>query len=507
MYAAVRPLRQTAVLAGLLLTLALLPVVGPAEGEPGERRKAGRGLPADREVMFVGNNWAGSATVVDVRSKRVIKTLDIVPDREQELADIYQAPDRLAFYLAVQQVIGEGHDQYVDDMFTTRDGALLAVSRPSFADVVWIDLATGRIVAEQQMNGYRTDHMAVSPNGRRLLVSDSTDRTVHEYVMGGRGKARTGKALRTFESGDTPHESSYTRNGRRIFHASIGRVYTPVDYPAVGPVTLGGVHDAVKADRWLEIVKAKSFAVSRRWDMGKELAEAGHPGMSSAVRPMVLTPDERTAFLQVSFFHGIVEFSFDETDPNGGGSYTSGSQPEPATGVVKRLIPLPVSPEAAATPREDYVLDSAHHGIAINERGTRLCVAGTMSDYAAVVSRRTGKVTVLDGEARFLPGRTYAKPYWATTSKGDGNCWVSMSGSDLVSVIDYRTRKVVAEVPVGRHPQRVRDGLVDGRVLRAWRNGGASGQPDLSAVPASPSQLGAAAAWLATAIAALTPAP
>lgn len=455
--------------------------------------------------MFVGNNWGGTATVVDARTHRVIKTLNIVPDREQELLSIYAAPDQLAFYLAVQQGIGEGHDQYVDDMFTTRDGRLLAVSRPSFADVVWIDLATGKIVAEQQMDGYRTDHMGVSPNGRRLVVSDSTANTVHEYVMGGAGKKRTGLRLRTFESGDTPHENSYTRNGRRIVHASIGRVYTPVDYPEVGPVVVGGVHDAVKAARWLEIVKNGTFKIERRWDMGKELAEAGYPGMSSAVRPLVLTPDEKTAFLQVSFLHGIVEFDLDAVDPTGGGDYASGSQPEPATGVVTRVIPLPISPKAAATLREDYVLDSAHHGIAINRRGTRLCVAGTMSDYAAIVSRRTGRPTILAGEARFLPGRTYSKPYWATTSRTDGNCWVSMSGSDLVTVISYRTKKVVAEVPVGRHPQRVRDGVVDGGVLRAWAAGGATSTPDLSAVPATPAQLQAAADWMAAAIAAITP--
>ena len=255
-----------------------------------------------------------------------------------------------------------------------------------------------------------------------------------------------------------PHESNYSRNGRRIFHASIGRVYTPIDYPELGPVPVGGVHDAVKANRWLQIVNNGTFQIKRRWDMGKELAEAGYPGMSSAVRPMALTPDEKTAFLQVSFLHGIVEFDLKAVDPTGGGDYASGSKAEPATGVVKRVIQLPVSAKAAATPREDYVLDSAHHGIAINRRGTRLCVAGTMSDYAAIVSRRTGRPTILPGQARFLAGRTYSKPYWATTSHTDGNCWVSMSGSDLVTVISYRTKKVVAEVPVGRHPQRVRDG-------------------------------------------------
>ena len=35
-----------------------------------------------------------------------------------------------------------------------------------------------------------------------------------------------------------------------------------------------------------------------------------------------------------------------------------------------------------------------------------------------------------------------------------------MAGSDLVLVIDYGKRKVIDEIAVGEHPQRVRDGLV-----------------------------------------------
>jgi YVTN family beta-propeller protein len=69
------------------------------------------------------------------------------------------------------------------------------------------------------------------------------------------------------------------------------------------------------------------------------------------------------------------------------------------------------------------------------------------------------------------------------TSEHDDNCWVSMSGSDLVTVIDYDTSRVVAEVPVGQHPQRVRDGVLDAGVLEAWERGGASGRPDLSPRP------------------------
>jgi hypothetical protein len=209
-----------------------------------------------RDVMWVGNNWAGTATIVDARKLTVLKRgVDLIPDKAQELADIQSDPEKLAYYLAIQQGPGEGHDQYVDDMFTTRDGRYLAVSRPSFADVVWVDIAkavagrTDSIVREQQMDGHRTDHMGLSPDGRRLLVSDSTARQVIEYSMvdetvDGR-QIKTGDRLRTFESGETPHESNYTKDGSRIFHASIGKVYTPGDENGAGPVKIGPVHDAL----------------------------------------------------------------------------------------------------------------------------------------------------------------------------------------------------------------------------------------------------------------------
>ena len=460
-------------LAALVLVPMLAPLLTtpgvPAGALPPERRERA----ALRQVMFVGNNWAGTATVVGARSLKVLKRgIDLIPDKEQELADIHTSPDRFALYLAIQQGPGEGHDQYVDDMFTTRDGRLLAVSRPSFGDVVWVDIAKAAagdpdsIVVERSMDGYRTDHMGLSPDGRRLVVSDSTERQVIEFSMVNQTladgtKVRIGQRLRTFESGETPHESNYTPDGKRIFHASIGKVYTPGDTGLPEPI--GPYQDQLKGDRWFEIVRNRSFEVARRWDMGKELREAGYPGMSSAVRPMAIAPGERFVYFQVSYFHGFVEFDTAARDLNRRRDYSTGTKPEPRTGAVTRLFPLPN--RIPGVPLEQYVNDSAHHGLSINDAGTRLCVAGTMDDYAALVSRRTGRAKVFD---RRTTGHDYLKPYWTTEGLRD-TCWVSLSGSDAVVVLDTTERKELAYLDVGDHPQRIRLGVLPTTLVRSWR--------------------------------------
>lgn len=418
-----------------------------------------------RDVMWVGNNWAGTASIVDARTFRVLKRgVNLIPDKQAELTAIVTNPVSLVYYLLIQQGPGEGHDQYVDDMFTTRDGRYLAVSRPSFADVVWIDIAkatagrTDSIVREQAMDGHRSDHMALSRDGRRLLISDSTERQVIEYSMVNETltdgtKIKMGDRIRTFASGETPHESNYTRDGKRIFHASIGLVYTPGDAP---------LFDAAKGDRWFQVVRNADFKVLRRWGIGHELAEAGYPDMSSAVRPMAITPGERFIYFQVSFFHGIVEFDTQAPDIDQSVGYTFDGLPEPSVGAVTRLIPLPN--RVPTMPREQYVNDSAHHGLSVNKDGSKLCVAGTMDDYAALVDRRTGRYKIFDQKTT---GHSYLKPYWTTEGLGD-TCWISLSESDAVAVIDPSTGKELAYRKVGDHPQRVRHGSVPERVIASW---------------------------------------
>jgi hypothetical protein len=400
----------------LAVVVATAPAASVAAGPEGPPQRADT-----RQVMFVGNNWEGTADIIDARTFARLARINTIPDKDERLLEIFTNPVRLAFFLGIRQVVGEGNDQFTDDMFTSHDGRFVYVSRPSFADVVGIDLATQKIVWRFPMEGQRSDHMAISPDGTRLLVSDSTANKVHELDAG------TGQKTGEFPSGDSPHENNYSKDGKLIFHASIGRVYTPTDRPELGPV-----RDSTKGERYFQIVDADTLQILKRWDMGEKLDEAGYPDMESAVRPMALSPDERYVYFQVSFHHGFVEYDLQQER-------------------VLRVANLPISEEAQNTPPEEYLLDSAHHGIAMNSQGSKLCVAGTMSDYAAIVSRRTFRAKL------FSVGK---KPYWSTNGLG-GLCWVSFSGDDRVSVFDYRSEREVARIPVGDHPQRVRLGAVN----------------------------------------------
>ncbi|HEV2075136.1 MAG TPA: hypothetical protein VGR10_02760 [Thermoleophilaceae bacterium] len=152
--------------------------------------------------------------------------------------------------------------------------------------------------------------------------------------------------------------------------------------------------------------------------------------MSAAVRPMALSPDEKTAYLQVSFHHGFVVFDLKR-------------------GRVLDVVALPIADDVP--PREQYLLDWAHHGLGINPQGTKLCAAGTMSDYAAIVAT--------DTFSRDIVSRG-SKPYWSTTGPDGEHCWVSYSGDDEVVVLDYGSEREIARIPVGDHPQRIRAGAV-----------------------------------------------
>jgi DNA-binding beta-propeller fold protein YncE len=400
----------------LFTALAVLTLAFTGAAAPAGMAQAASPL---QEVMFVGNNWDGTVDVIHSSGNFAkLGRVNVVPDKTQRLAEIYLNPIKLAAYLAIQQGPGEGHDQLVDDMYTTPDGSALVASRPSFADVVSIDLRTGAVRWRFPVSGFRADHMAVSPDGSQVAVSASTSKTVHVLDIG------TGKQIAAFATGDEPHENIYTEGGRYLWNMSIGSVETALDDP---------FWDFTKGDRHITIVDTKDFHTVRTIDMRQRLNAFGRSDLSNAVRPAVFTPDESTLYFQMSFFNGFAEYNV-------------------ATDKITRVKTLPKNP-ATSEDRTTWVNDSRHHGLAMSPDGSKLCVAGTMDEYVTVVDRATLQ------EGPLVPA---AKPYWATVS-GDGqDCVISESGADQISAISFATGQRVVSVPVGDHPQRVRIGHVAG---------------------------------------------
>ena len=388
--------------------------VTPEPTEPVDPNEYPNGL---RPAIFVGNNWDGTVDVIDGDNYEVLGRVNVIPDYQERMEELWSNPGDHIIFLAIRQLIGEGHDQFVDDMYSTNDGKLLIASRPSFADVVALDLETGEIVWRFEVDGARSDHMALSPDGTQVAVSASTGSVVHLINV------NTGEEEGRFPTGNSPHENLYSDDGKYVYHSSIGYVFMPFDGELL--------RDSTRGERKFLVYDTEVGEIIKDFDIQTKLDEAGLGHLSPSIRPMAHTSDYRFFYFQLSFLHGLIEFDMESEK-------------------VTRLAELPnLIPNE---PLVNYVNDSAHHGLAMSKDDSKLCVAGTMSDYAAIVDRETFEYTILEDLGE--------KPYWAVSDRTGENCLISWSASDQVSVINYETGEEIKRIDVGNHPQRVREGML-----------------------------------------------
>jgi YVTN family beta-propeller protein len=351
-----------------------------------------------RDVVLVGNSAAGTVSFLDGHTFENIGTFNVIPDLAERLAAMNPI-ERIGY----ETVRGRLGDKFADDVYTSPDGRTLYVSRANLTDVAAFDLASGQQVWRFKVSGFHADHMSISPDGTRLVVSATT--TNEAQVI----DAATGTQVGRFATGTYPHENTYSADGRRIYNASIGTTLLPKAL------------EFLKGPRQLTVVDAQTLRTIRTYTF------------EHGIRPWVITPGERTVYAQLSYLNGLVEYDLE-------------------AGRIVRTVELPFSEAGRALSPDQYPENSAHHGLAMSGDGSKLCSAGTINDYVAILS-----LPALSTDRLVPSGRL---PYWATTSVDGEHCLVTNSNDDTVSVISYDTAQELKRVPVGDFPQRERLGKV-----------------------------------------------
>ena len=287
-------------------------------------------------------------------------------------------------------------------MFSSHDGRFVYISRPEH----------GRRRGDRDRE--RQDRLALPDGGLpRRPHGDLARRHAAaglglDGAQGARARHATGAKVGEFESGDSPHESNYSADGSKIFHASIGMVYTPADQP---------VADSTKGDRWFQVVDAKSYKVAQA---------ARHRPDPRRQRPRGLllgrAPDGDRARRADRLHAALVPARLRRVRPR---RRTSRCGSRTCRSARRRRARR--ARTTCSTPRTTAWRSTTR---------ARSCARpGTMSDYAAIVHRDdfSHKIVANGG-----------KPYWATNSADGRYCFVSFSGDDEVSVLDYASEREVA---------------------------------------------------------------
>ncbi|AZZ92724.1 YncE family protein [Hahella sp. KA22] len=362
-----------------------------------------------RDVLLVGNAQSGTVSFIDPYTFLNLGSVNVTEDKEERISEMG------ILKLLYDAFINEnGGERNVDDVFLSPDGTVLYVSRGYLGDVAAFDLtAPGhRMLWRHPAPGFHADHAALSPDGGTLVVSDSTSKKA--FLI----DAVTGRRTGEFATGDFPHQNDFSPDGKRIYNTSIGNVLLP------------HALNFMKGERSLRIVDAESLQLLRTIKFPQ------------GVRPNVFTPDEKTLYAQLSYLRGFVKVDLEQ-------------------GAITHTVEMPASEFGKANyPNyDDFPKNSAHHGLALSGDGKKLCLAGTIDNYVAIISTETlATDRIMDG---------YDLPYWATTSSDGSYCFVSNSVEGTVGVFDYDTTQEAARIPVGEFPQRSRMGKAPQSVLNS----------------------------------------
>lgn len=370
------------------------------------------GSAATKNVIAVGNAAGGTVSFLDGSTLNNLGSFNATPDKFTRKALIFLNPVTLVGWNVVKGQ--KGGERLVDDVATSPDGKTLYVSRGMLMDVAAFNLVTKKMLWRTDMNTFNSDHMAISPDGTKLVVSATTANQARVI------NAANGSIIKSLDTGDYPHENTFSADGKTLYNASIGTTALPYSL------------NALKGNKQLTLFDTTT------WE------QKGSHAFDWGIRPSALTADERYYYMQLSYQRGFVEYDLYDAQ-------------------ITRTATLPGTAAGDALFPDKLPSNSMHHGLAINGAETKLCNAGTIDNYVKIVARSNFAVSATVNNQQ--------KPYWAQTSHDGNKCLVSNSDGDFVSVISYDTGLEVKRVAVGDFPQRERPGKLDSSVVLSSSKG------------------------------------
>jgi hypothetical protein len=309
---------------------------------------------------------------------------------------------------------GPGSPNYAQDSDLSPDGRTLYVSRGYVGDVAAFDVATGRLLWSRPLNTMRADHMTLTRDGRELFVSALVNNRVYRIATA------SGEITGHFASGVFPHDVKVSGDGRRIFNTSLGPI---ASFPV--PAGTAPLLETASAPIQLTIVDAGTLEVRERYPL------------DTAIRPWQFNRDETGLYAQLSHQHAVVFYDL-------------------AVRKITRRLDLPIKTGVTV---KDWDFDAPHHGLALTDDGTTLCLAGRASDYAALVRttdlRLMGTVPVGDA------------PGWAETAEDGRVCLIANTRSDDLSFVSISARAELLRLPVGNGPKHITVADVPAAVVAA----------------------------------------
>lgn len=319
-------------------------------------------------------------------------------------------------------------------------GVRIYVTNSASDTIDVVDPATNKVV--QVIRGIELPHgIAFSPDGVRIYVSNESESVVDVVDR------KSGEIVQKVSLSARPNNLTITKDGGRVLvgiraQPGVVDVINTTSFKRVKSIPVdGSVHNVyVTPDGRYAISGSIENKAATVIDLQSEQA-VWEVKFESGVRPMAFETNSdgstRRIFIQLSGFHGFAVVDF-------------------AKRAEVARIKLPDQPGGFGITEGRRGVPS--HGIGVAPDGKSLWVNSTLAnavfEYALPDLQLIGhaELPVLHPLGRPQSG---AVPEWITFTPDSKLVYVSDSAAKLVSVIDTKTLKQVAVIPVGEVPKRM----------------------------------------------------